>query len=60
MNELRKRLKSFHEEQGVSYKTIAKEIGVSLGVMYNFTSEIRDLKAAPAQLLDDYLKERGY
>ena len=60
MEELRERLKKFHEEQGVSYKIISKEIGISIGVMYNFTSGIRDLKEHIANNLDEYLKERDY
>jgi len=60
VDELRQRLKEFHEEEGVSYKNIAKNIGVSTGVLYNFTSEIRGLRAKPAQALDLYLKEKGY
>lgn len=60
MEELRERVKKFHEIEGVSYKVIAKAIGISVGVMYNFTSEIRELKALPASLLDEYLRERGY
>ena len=35
------RLKKFHEEEGISYKTVARNIDVSTGVMYNFTSDIR-------------------
>lgn len=60
MDELRNRLKKFHEREGVSYKVISREIGVSVGVMYNFTSEIRDLKEFAAENLDEYLKVRGY
>lgn len=58
--ELVDRLKEYHEKEGVSYKTIAKVIGVSIGVMYNFTSDIRDLRPAASDKLDQYLKERGY
>ena len=54
------RLKKFHEEEGVSYKTVARNIDVSTGVMYNFTSDIRDLKPAAADRLDQYLTEHGY
>ena len=54
------RLKEYHEKEGVSYKTIAKAIDISIGVMYNFTSDIRELKPAASEKLDQYLKERGY
>ena len=54
------RLKAFHEEEGVSYKTVARNIDVSIGVMYNFTSDIRVLKPGAAERLDQYLKEHGY
>jgi len=58
--ELVDRLREYHEKEGVSYKIIAKTIGVSIGVMYNFTSDIRDLRPAASEKLDQYLKERGY
>lgn len=58
--DLRERLKKFHEEQGVSYKAIALSIGVSIGVMYNYTSGIRDLKPKVSQNLDQFLKDRDY
>ena len=60
MEELRNRLKKYHEIEGVSYKVVAAAIGISTGVMYNFTSEIRNLKDRVAVLLDEYLKEKGY
>lgn len=56
---LLERVKKYHEISGVSYKKIAQSIGISTGVMYNFTSGVRDLKAIPAQKLDEYLKERN-
>lgn len=57
---LLERLKKYHEEEGVSYKVISRDIGISVGVMYNYTSEIRGLKAKVQDDLDQYLKERGY
>lgn len=60
MEELRNRLKKYHEIEGVSYKTISSAIGISTGVMYNFTSGIRDLKEHVASKLEEYLKEKGY
>ena len=60
MEELRERIKKYHEEEGVSYKSIAKTLGISIGVLYNFTSDVRDLRVKPAEDLDYYLKERGY
>ena len=60
MQDLRDRLKKYHELEGISYKTISKDIGVSTGVMYNFTSGIRDLKEHIANKLDNYLSERNY
>lgn len=58
--ELLDRLKKFHEEEGVSYKVVAKEIGISTSVMYNFTSEIRGLRAPVMKALDQYLISKGY
>lgn len=58
--ELLERLKKFHEIEGVSYKIIAQTIGISIGVMYNYTSGIRDLKDHVARNLDEYLKSKGY
>lgn len=60
MDKLRERLKKFHEVEGISYKIIAKEVEISIGVMYNFTSGIRDLKAHVADNLNEYLKSKGY
>jgi len=60
MEELKERLKRFHEIEGVSYKIIAKEIGISTGVMYNFTSGLRDLKSFVAEKLNEYLVQKGY
>lgn len=60
MNDLRERVKLYHEVEGVSYKVIAQTIGISTGVMYNFTSGIRELKAHIQTSLDEYLKSKGY
>ena len=60
MQELRDRVRKYHEIEGVSYKVIAQAIGISVGVMYNFTSGIRDLKEHIAVKLDDYLKSKDY
>lgn len=57
---LRERLKKYHEVEGVSYKIIALAIGISIGVMYNYTSGIRELKPHIAEKLDQYLLEKGY
>ena len=57
---LLERLKKFHEETGVSFKVVAKTIGVSIGVMYNFTSGIRELKIPVQEKLDEYLKNHNY
>lgn len=58
--ELLERLKKFHEIEGVSYKIIAQTIGISIGVMYNYTSGIRDLKDHVQDALDEYLASKGY
>ena len=60
MEALRERVKKYHEVEGISYKTIAQSIDVSIGIMYNFTSGIRDLKEHIAERLDEYLKLEGY
>ena len=60
MDDLLERLKRYHEEKGVSYKIISRDIGISIGVMYNYTSEIRDLKDFVKEKLNNYLLERGY
>ena len=54
------RLKKYHEIEGVSYKVISSAIGISIGVMYNYTSGIRDLKPHIKEALDQYLTEKGY
>ena len=58
--DLKERLKKYHEVEGVSYKVIASAIGISTGVMYNYTSDIRDLKPHILQSLDEYLTSKGY
>ena len=58
--EMLERLKKFHEIEGVSYKIIAQTIGISIGVMYNYTSGIRDLKDHVQDALDEYLVSKGY
>lgn len=60
MDDLRERLKNLKEEQGVSYKCIAKNLGIGLSKFYNFTSEARELPVADMDNLDIYLKNRGY
>lgn len=60
MQDLRDRTRKYHEVEGVSYKVLAQSIGISVGVMYNFTSGIRDLKEHVANKLDEYLKLKGY
>lgn len=60
MEDLKERVKKYHEIEGVSYKTISAAIGISTGVMYNFTSGIRNLKEHVAEKLDEYLKSKGY
>ena len=54
------RLRKYHEEKGVSYKVIAKAIDISIGVMYNFTSGIRELKPCVQEKLNKYLEQQGY
>ena len=58
--DLIERLKKYHEEEGVSYKAIAAVIGISTGVMYNYTSGIRDLKVSKLEALNEYLTAKGY
>lgn len=58
--DLRERLKKYHEVEGVSYKVIAQSLGISIGVMYNYTSGIREIKPHIAELLDKYLSDRKY
>ena len=58
--DLRERLKEYHEREGVSYKFIAQQLGVTVGVMYNYTSGIRELKDQVKENLDQFLKEKGY
>lgn len=60
MQDLRDRVKKYHEIEGVSYKVIAQAINISTGVMYNFTSGIRDLKDHIAEKLDEFLVSKGY
>ena len=58
--DVKERLKEFHEKEGLSYKVIAESIGISTGVMYNYTSGIRELKTHVLEELDQYLRNRGY
>ena len=58
--ELIERLKKFKEEEDVSYKSVAQEVGISISTIYNFTSGIRNLKPKLERLLDEYLTNKGY
>lgn len=58
--DLRERLKKYHEIAGISYKIVAARLGISIGVMYNYTSGIRDLKPHILETLDQFLTEQGY
>lgn len=58
--DLRDRLKKFHEIEGVSYKNVAKELEISVGVMYNYTSGLRELKPHIKEHLSFYLEQKGY
>lgn len=60
MKSLKDRLKEFHEKEGISYKYIANYLEVSTGIMYNFTSGIRDLKPQVRDALEEYLEDMGY
>ena len=57
---IRERLKTFKEDEGVSYKYIAKILNIGASTFYNFTSDLRPLPASDLINLDCYLKERGY
>lgn len=58
--ELIERLKKFKEEEDVSYKSVAQEVGIPISTIYNFTSGIRNLKPKLERLLDEYLTNKGY
>ena len=58
--DLRERLKKFHEIEGVSYKVVAQALGISISVMYNYTSGIREIKPHLQEKLDQYLTDRNY
>ncbi len=60
MKTLQDRLREFHEKEGISYKYIANYLEVSTGVMYNFTSGIRDLRPQVRKDLEEYLEDMGY
>lgn len=60
MKALQDRLREFHEKEGISYKYIANYLEVSTGVMYNFTSGIRDLRPQVRKDLEEYLEDMGY
>lgn len=60
MEDLKNRLIEYHEMEGISYKQVAKELGISLNIMYNYTADVRDLKPHVKLALDKYLTEKGY
>lgn len=60
MKTLRDRLKEFHEVEGISYREVANTLGISINVMYNYTSGIRDLKPKVYDDLKEYLEDMGY
>lgn len=60
MDDLRERVRKYHELENISYKTISLDAGIPVRALYNFTSGIRDLKKYVAESLDEYLKTKGY
>ena len=60
VNEIRKRVVKFHQEEGISYKYIANSLNINASTFYNFTSGERSLSEPNLINLDYYLKERGY
>lgn len=60
VDEIRKRVVKFHQEEGVSYKYIASLLNINASTFYNFTSGERSLSKSNLINLDYYLKERGY
>lgn len=60
VDEIRKRVGIFHQEEGVSYKYIASLLNINNSTFYSFTSGERSLSESNLINLDQYLKERGY
>ena len=60
LEQLRKRIVDFHEEEGVSYKYIANILNINVNTFYSFTNGNRSLSESNLNNLDDYLKQRGY
>jgi len=60
VDEIRKRINTFHQEEGVSYKYIAGILNINASTFYSFTSGERSLSEDNLINLDYYLKERGY
>lgn len=60
VDEIRKRVVDFHQEEGISYKYIANILNINASTFYSFTSGERSLSETNLINLDYYLKERGY
>jgi len=60
MDSLLNRLKKYKYEEDVTYKTVAAELNIPYTTFYTFTGGTRNLKPKYSNLLNQYLKERGY
>lgn len=58
--DLLERLKKLRYEEDISYKEVAKETGIPLSTLYNFTSGARELRPKLRKVLEQYLKSMQY
>lgn len=59
-DELRNRLHKIKEELGISYKKIAEVCGIPKTTLYAFSGDYRKLNDEYAEVLSNFLRERGY
>jgi len=57
---LLRRIKDYKDESGISYKFLAFELEIPISSFYNFTTGLRRLSEPYAEVLDEYLEDRGY
>ena len=56
---IREALKRLKEEEGLSYKYIAKQCDMKIPAMYKFTGEVRSLNDTERNIIKDFLLQHG-
>lgn len=58
--DLLERLQKYKYDTDDTYKNVAKECNIPYSTFYNFSGGTRNLKPKYTDLLDKFLKDKGY